>query len=80
VTLVLLPGPVGQFLQNWTLNLGIASLPSDVVINSIETLFILVFFIYMTGKLRSKPASPSVPLTAPEAGKEIIGKPSTVTV
>jgi RsiW-degrading membrane proteinase PrsW (M82 family) len=76
VTLVLLPGPVGQFLQNWTLNLGIASLPSDVVINSIETLFILAFFIYMTGKLRSKPASPSVPLQATEGGKEILSKPS----
>ncbi len=76
VTLVLLPGPVGQFLQNWMLNLGFASVPSDVVINSIETLFILAFFIYMTGKLRSKPTSPSVP----SAGKEIIGKPSPVTV
>ena len=78
VTLVLLPGPVGQFLQNWTLNLGFASVPSDVVINSIETLFILAFFIYMTGKLRSKPASPSVPLQATEGGKEIISKPSEV--
>jgi RsiW-degrading membrane proteinase PrsW (M82 family) len=76
VTLVLLPGPVGQFLQNWTLNLGFTSLPSDVVINSIETLFILAFFIYMTGKLRSKPASPSVPLQATEGGKEILSKPS----
>ena len=75
VTLVLLPGPVGQFLQNWMLNLGFASLPSDVVINSIETLFILAFFIYMTGKLRSKSAS-----SAPEANKEIIGKPTAVTV
>ena len=74
VTLVLLPGPIGQFLQNWTLNLGFASLPSDVVINSIETLLILAFFIYMTGKLRSKPASPSVP--SPEERKEIAGKPS----
>jgi RsiW-degrading membrane proteinase PrsW (M82 family) len=76
VTLVLLPGPVGQFLQNWTLNIGFASLPSDVVINSIETLLILAFFIYMTGKLRSKPASPSVP--SPEERKEIAGKPNQV--
>jgi len=74
VTLVLLPGPVGQFLQNWMLNLGFASVPSDVVINSIETLFILAFFIYMTGKLRSKPTSPSVP--SPEERKEIAGKQS----
>jgi len=80
VTLVLLPGPVGQFLQNWMLNLGFASVPSNIVINSIETLFILAFFIYMTGKLRSKPASSTTPPAAPEAGKEIIGKPSAVTV
>ncbi len=80
VTLVLLPGPVGQFLQNWTLNLGFTSLPSDVVINSIETLFILAFFIYMTGKLRSKPASPSVPLQATEGGKVIISKPSEAMI
>ena len=80
VTLVLLPGPIGQFLQNWMLNLGFASLPSDVVINGIETLFILAFFIYMTGKLRSKPASSTTPPAAPETDKEIIGKPSAVTV
>jgi len=77
VTLVLLPGPVGQFLQNWMLNLGFVSVPSDVVINSIETLLILAFFIYMTGKLRSKPAPPSVP--SPGERKEIAGKPTAVT-
>ena len=79
VTLVLLPGPVGQLLQNWTLNLGFASLSSDVVINILEALLILAFFLYLTGRLRSKPTSPTEP-PALEERRDSISTPSPAMV
>ncbi len=79
VILVLLPGPVGHFLQNWSLNLGFMTLTSDVVINIIEALLILAFFLYMTDRLRNKPTSPSA-LPASEERKDGISEPKAVAV
>jgi RsiW-degrading membrane proteinase PrsW (M82 family) len=79
ISLVLLPGTVGRFLQNWTLKLGFASLSSDVVINIIVTLLILAFFLYLTGKLRSKPATPLGPPTLAER-KDGVSTPSAVMI
>jgi len=77
ISLVLLPGTVGRFLQNWTLKLGFASLSSDIVINIIVTLLILAFFLYMTRKLRSKPATPLGPSAERQ---DVVSTPSTVMV
>jgi hypothetical protein len=52
--LVLLPDPLGHFFNTWQLNLGFTSLASYEIINIVEALFILAFFIYMTGRLRTK--------------------------
>lgn len=50
--LALLPGPLGSALNNWNLNLGFVVLPFVEILNIIEAIFILIFFIYMTGRLR----------------------------
>lgn len=54
----LLPAPLGPLLESWNLNLGFTSLPFYTLINIVELLFMLAFFIYMTGKLRVKAALP----------------------
>jgi RsiW-degrading membrane proteinase PrsW (M82 family) len=55
----LLPGPVGTSLNSWNLNLGFVALPFLEVLNIIEAILILVFFFYITGRLRRMaPATP----------------------
>ncbi len=57
--LTLLPAPVGSFFNNTNVTIGSLSLPSYAIVNIVEALFMLAFFIYMTGKLRTKqPPSP----------------------
>lgn len=58
--IALLPGPVGTTINNWNLNLGFTSIAFIEVLNIIEAILILVFFIYMTGRLRRQnPSAPS---------------------
>ncbi len=57
--LALLPAPVGPFLDQGTIPLGSFSLPAFALVYVIEVLLMLTFFIYMTGKLRTKTPSPS---------------------
>jgi RsiW-degrading membrane proteinase PrsW (M82 family) len=57
--LILLPSPVGSFFKNTNVYIGSFSLPSYAIVNIAEALFMLAFFIYMTGKLRTKQTSPS---------------------
>ncbi len=57
--LVLLPAPVGSFFDTTNVTIGSFSLPSYSIVNIVEALFMLAFFIYMTGSLRTKPAPPS---------------------
>lgn len=61
VGIALLPAPIGPLLDSWNLNLGFTSLPFYTLINIIELLFMVAFFIYITGKLRAKTASPLLP-------------------
>jgi RsiW-degrading membrane proteinase PrsW (M82 family) len=63
--LVLLPAPIGPFVGNWTLNLGFASLPFFTLINIVEAIGMLAFFIYITGKLKMKGVSPPLPPSSP---------------
>jgi RsiW-degrading membrane proteinase PrsW (M82 family) len=59
--LTLLPAPVGSFFNNTNVTIGSLSLPSYAIVNIAEALFMLAFFIYMTGRLRTKqPPSPLV--------------------
>jgi RsiW-degrading membrane proteinase PrsW (M82 family) len=57
--LILLPSPVGSFFKNTNVYIGSFSLPSYAIVNIAEALFMLAFFIYMTGRLRTKQTSPS---------------------
>jgi len=52
--IALLPGPIGTTINSWNLNLGFTSLPFVEILNIIEAILILVFFIYMTGRLRKR--------------------------
>lgn len=55
----LLPGSVGTTINSWNLNLGFITLPFIEILNIIEAILILLFFLYITGRLRKK--SPSLP-------------------
>jgi RsiW-degrading membrane proteinase PrsW (M82 family) len=52
--LTLLPGSIGSFFNNTNVTIGSVSLPSYALVNIAEALFMLAFFIYMTGILRTK--------------------------
>ena len=68
--LTLLPGSIGQFFNNTNVTIGSISLPSYALVNIAEALFMLAFFIYMTGILRTK--QPPSPMTAEKVeGKAI---------
>lgn len=50
--LALIPGPVGNFVNQWTLNLGQFSLDVPTLFNILEIIGILIFFLYQSGRLR----------------------------
>ncbi len=56
VALILLPGPLGTFFQTWSWNLGPLYIDGYELVNIAEVIAILVFFIYMAGRLRTQPA------------------------
>jgi RsiW-degrading membrane proteinase PrsW (M82 family) len=47
-----LPGQAGATINGWNVNLGFATLPSVEILNIIEAILILIFFLYITGRLR----------------------------
>ncbi|HLH61462.1 MAG TPA: PrsW family glutamic-type intramembrane protease [Ktedonobacteraceae bacterium] len=58
--LVLIPGPIGDYFNNANVTVGPYPIPAYEIINIVEALFMLAFFIYMTGRLRTRtPALPS---------------------
>ena len=69
--LAFLPAPIGPTIGSWNINLGFASLPFLEGLNIIEAILILVFFIYMTGRLRRRTPTPS-----PPSGTEYKPEPS----
>jgi RsiW-degrading membrane proteinase PrsW (M82 family) len=54
VALVLLPDPFGSFFQNWSWNLGTLSIDGIEFVNIAEMICILIFFVYISGRLRAK--------------------------
>jgi len=72
----LLPGPAGTAVNSWNLDLGFTSLPFVEVLNIIEAILILIFFIYMTGRLRSQ--NPSVPSSTVENKLQSAGEAQAV--
>ncbi len=74
--IALLPGPVGTTINNWNLNLGFASIPFVEILNIIEAILILAFFMYMTGRLRRQ--NPAVPSSTVENKGQQLGEAQTV--
>ncbi|MGI9060762.1 MAG: PrsW family glutamic-type intramembrane protease [Ktedonobacteraceae bacterium] len=74
--IALLPGPTGTTINNWNLDLGFTSIPFVEVLNIIEAILILVFFIYMTGRLRRQ--NPSVPSSTMESKGQQLAAAQTV--
>ena len=68
--LTLLPGSIGSFFNNTNVNIGSVSLPSYALVNIAEALFMLAFFIYMTGILRTK-QPPSTKMAEKVDGKAV---------
>lgn len=60
--LALLPGATGQFF-NSTLALGSLTLPYYYVVNVAEAVFMFCFFLYMTHRLRNRPAEATAATT-----------------
>ncbi|GAC1350969.1 MAG: hypothetical protein NVSMB27_38590 [Ktedonobacteraceae bacterium] len=54
-----LPGPVGTAINSWSVNLGFARLPFVEILNIIEAILILIFFFYVTGRLRKSTPTPT---------------------
>jgi RsiW-degrading membrane proteinase PrsW (M82 family) len=52
--LQLLPAPIGPYLDTGVLTLGSFSFPSFMLVSIVETVLMLIFFFYVTGKLRGK--------------------------
>jgi RsiW-degrading membrane proteinase PrsW (M82 family) len=52
VGLALLPGPLGSFFQNWSWSLGTFQIDATELVNIIEMIGILIFFLYMSRRLR----------------------------
>lgn len=65
--LQLLPAPVGTYLADGTIPLGSIQFPSFLLVYIIETILMLIFFLFVTKRLRAKneeqkpPASVNVP-------------------
>ena len=58
VALAFIPGPIGDFFQNWSWSLGPVSIDGVELANIVEVIGILIFFMYMAGRLRRKPVAP----------------------
>lgn len=68
--LVLLPAPVGPLINSWNVNIGSYALPFYEIVNIIEALLILAFFIYMTGKVRNMQPSGEEEQSVPQPVSE----------
>jgi RsiW-degrading membrane proteinase PrsW (M82 family) len=52
----LIPGPIGAFFSTWSWSVGPITIDGPGLINIAEAIGMLFFFIYMTGRLRSRSA------------------------
>lgn len=66
--LSLLPGPAGTTINSWNLNLGFTVLPFVEILNILEIILMLVFFIYITGSIRTTTTPPSEPRNVQPVG------------
>jgi len=71
--LMLLPAPVGSFF-NSNATIGSVQLPYYEIVNIVEVVLMLVFFIYITGRLRTK-APPAPPPSEKGEEKPLLASP-----
>ncbi len=74
--LAFLPAPAGPALNNFNINLGFTQLPFLELLNILEAILILVFFVYMTGRLRRQ----TPPINANNPSNEALYKPGEPTL
>jgi RsiW-degrading membrane proteinase PrsW (M82 family) len=63
--LQLLPAPLGPYLEKENITLGPVIFPVFLLVYVVETVLMLIFFLYVTGKLRARnerPLSPETPI------------------
>lgn len=76
--MIFLPAPIGTGLQ-YNVNFGFFSLPVVELLNIAEAILMLVFFIYITGRLRNQsPTPPPAPRNGQGRGSEPSGEPQAV--
>jgi RsiW-degrading membrane proteinase PrsW (M82 family) len=59
--LQLLPAPIGPYLTNGVINIGIISIPAFILVYIVETALMLTFLVFVTGRLRRKPPVETTP-------------------
>lgn len=74
--LQLIPGPIGDFFTNWSWTVGTLTLSASELVNIGEMFGILIFFVYMAGRLRVR--AKVQPLTS-VGQRERIAQPSEGT-
>jgi len=69
----LLPAPIGPYLDTGTIPLGNITMPASIIVYVVLTALMLLFFLYVTGKLRSKqqPPKPSLQDSGPRQFNEM---------
>lgn len=80
IFVTLLPAPLGPFLDNWKLDLGFTTLNSVVVIYIVEMILMTAFFIYITGRLKTRkpPSSTQEPVVQqPSPQQQTVPSPTT---
>jgi hypothetical protein len=76
--LQLLPAPVGPYLDTGTITIGAVSVPSFTLVYVIESALMLIFFLYVTGKLRGKKPSEAATPSTPSQRQEAMAGTSRV--
>jgi RsiW-degrading membrane proteinase PrsW (M82 family) len=64
--LVLLPGPLGTFAQTWFVNLGSLSIDGPTLLNIVEMVGILIFFLIMARRVHLKRSATTGTLVSPD--------------
>lgn len=69
----LLPNPIGPYLEKGTIQIGNITMSASIIVYVIETVLMLLFFLYVTGKLRGKqqPQKPSAEGNRPQQFNEM---------
>ncbi|HEX7733938.1 MAG TPA: PrsW family glutamic-type intramembrane protease [Ktedonobacteraceae bacterium] len=59
VGLLFIPGPIGDFFQNWNWSFGLITLEGIELVYIVESIGMLTFFVYMSGRLRTSLTEPN---------------------